>query len=40
MLKNNIKWFKKENIDLIVDITNLDPSRVSDCIYDIYESIN
>ena len=38
--KKQIKWFKKENIDLIVDITNLDPSRVSDCIYDIYESIN
>ena len=38
--KKQYKWFKKENIDLIVDITNLDPSRVSDCIYDIYESIN
>ena len=34
------KWFKKENIDFIVDITNLDSRIVSDCIYDIYESIN
>ena len=24
--KKQIKWFKKENIDLIVDITNLDPN--------------
>ena len=39
-VKKQYKWFKKENIDLIVDITNLDPSIVSDCIYDIYESIN
>ena len=38
--KKQIKWFKKENIDLIVDVTNLNPSRASDCIYDIYESIN
>ena len=38
--KKQYKWFKKENIDLIVDITNLDPSKVSDCIYDIYKSIN
>ena len=38
--KKQYKWFKKENIDLIVDITNLDSSIVSDCIYDIYESIN
>ena len=38
--KKQYKWFKKENIDLIVDITNLDPRIVSDCIYDIYESIN
>ena len=38
--KKQYKWFKKENIDLIVDITNLNPNRVSDCIYDIHESIN
>ena len=38
--KKQYKWFKKENIDLIVDITNLEPRKVSDCIYDIYESIN
>ena len=38
--KKQYKWFKKENIDLTVDITNLDPSKVSDCIYDIYNSIN
>ena len=38
--KKQFKWFKKENIDLIVDITNLDLSEVSDCIYDIYKSIN
>ena len=38
--KKQYKWFKKENIDLIVDITNLDPSVVSDCIYDTYKSIN
>ena len=38
--KKQYKWFKKENMDLIVDITKLDPSIVSDCIYDIYESIN
>tara|TARA_B100000963_G_scaffold55566_1_gene43719 strand:+ start:84 stop:1016 length:933 start_codon:yes stop_codon:yes gene_type:complete len=38
--KKQYKWFKKENIDLTVDITNLDPSKVSDCIYDIYKSIN
>ena len=38
--KKQYKWFKKENIDLIVDITNLDPSKVSECIYDIYKSIN
>ena len=38
--KKQYKWFKKEKIDLIVDITNLDPSKVSECIYDIYKSIN
>ena len=38
--KKQYKWFKKENIDLIVDTTNLDSRIVSDCIYDIYESIN
>ena len=38
--KKQYKWFKKEDIDLIVDITNLDPSKVSECIYDIYKSIN
>ena len=38
--KKQYKWFKKENIDFIVDITNLDSRIVSDCIYDIYESIN
>ena len=38
--KKQYKWFKKENIDLIVDITNLDPIKVSECIYDIYKSIN
>ncbi len=38
--KKQYKWFKKENIDLIVDITNLDSSEVSECICDIYKSIN
>ena len=38
--KKQYKWFKKENIDLIVDITNLDSSKVSECICDIYKSIN
>ena len=38
--KKQSKWFKKENIDLTVDFTNLDPVRASNCIYDIYESIN
>ena len=38
--KKQYKWFKRENIDLIVDVTNLDPSRASDCIYDIYKSTN
>ena len=38
--KKQHKWFKKENVDLIIDTTDLDPIRVSDCIYDIYESIN
>ena len=38
--KKQYKWFKKENIDFIVDITNLDSRIVSDCIYDMYESIN
>ena len=38
--KKQYKWFKKENIDLIVDITNLGPMKASDCIYDIYKSIN
>ena len=38
--KKQYKWFKKENIDLIVDVTKLDPSVVSECIYDIYKSIN
>ena len=38
--KKQYKWFKKENIDLIVDITHLDPSVVSDFIYDTYKSIN
>ena len=38
--KKQYKWFKKENIDFIVDITNLDSRIVSECIYDIYESIN
>ncbi len=38
--KKQYKWFKKENIDLIVDMSNLDSIKVSDCICDIYESIN
>ena len=38
--KKQYKWFKKENIDLIVDVTNLDSSRTSECIYDIFKSIN
>ena len=38
--KKQCKWFKKENNDLIVDVKNLDPIKVSDCSYDIFESIN
>ena len=38
--KKQYKWFKKENIDLIVDVTNLNSGKVSDCIYDIFKSIN
>ena len=38
--KKQYKWFKKENIDLIVDITNISSKRVSDCIYDIYKAVN
>ena len=38
--KKQYKWFKKENIDLIVDVTNLDTGKVSECIYDIFKSIN
>ena len=38
--KKQYKWFKKENIDFIVDISNLDSRIVSHCIYDIYDSIN
>jgi len=38
--RKQCKWFKKENIDLIVDITDLDSSVVSECIYDIFESTN
>ena len=38
--KKQYKWFKKENIDLIVNVTNLDPGKVSKCIYDIFKTIN
>ena len=38
--KKQNKWFKKENIDLTVDMTNLDTIRISNCIYDIYKSFN
>ena len=38
--RKQYKWFKKENINLIVDITNINSRKVSNCIYDIYESIN
>ena len=38
--KKQYKWFQKENIDLIIDFTNLDLSRASDCMYDLYESTN
>ena len=38
--KKQYKWFKKENIDLIVDITNLNPDSISDCIHDIHKSFN
>mgnify|MGYP005699946509 FL=1 len=38
--KKQYKWFKKENIDLIVDISNIHPRSASDCIYDIYKAVN
>ena len=38
--KKQYKWFKKEDVDIIVDITNLNFKIVSDCISDIYESVN
>ena len=33
------KWFKKENIDLTVDLTNLNRINFDDYIYDIYKTL-
>ena len=38
--RKQYKWFKKENINLIVDITNINSRKVSNCIYDIYKAVN
>ena len=38
--RKQVKWFRNEDIDLTIDITNLDSVSVANCIYDLYSTIN
>ena len=37
--RKQIKWFRNEDIDLIIDITNLDNVSAANCIHDLYSTI-
>ena len=37
--RKQIKWFRNEDIDLTIDITNLDNVSAANCIYDLYSTI-
>jgi len=37
--RKQVKWFRNEDIDLTIDITNLDSVGAANCIYDLYSTI-
>ena len=37
--RKQVKWFRNEDIDLTIDITNLDNVSGANCIYDLYSTI-
>ena len=37
--RKQVKWFRNEDIDLTIDITNLDNVSAANCIYDLYSTI-
>jgi len=37
--RKQVKWFRNEDIDLTIDITNLDSVSAANCIYDLYCAI-
>ena len=37
--RKQIKWFRNEEIDLTIDITNLDSVSAANCMYDLYSKI-
>ena len=37
--RKQVKWFRNEDIDLTIDITNLDSVSTANCIYDLYSTI-
>ena len=37
--RKQVKWFRNEDIDLTIDITNLDSASVANCICDLYSTI-
>ena len=37
--RKQVKWFRNEDIDLTIDITNLDSVSAANCIYDLYSTI-
>ena len=37
--RKQVKWFRNEDIDLTIDVTNLDSISAANCIYDLYSTI-
>ena len=37
--RKQVKWFRNEDIDLTIDITNLDSVSAANCICDLYSTI-
>ena len=38
--RKQVKWFRNEDIDLTIDVTNLDSISAAYCIHDLYSAIN